>query len=484
MKEIWKNKKARAGLIFAAFVIIISLVVVVMELTDKGTKVEVAKVEKNDVEQRYDTTGVMSSVAAEKYYAYVGMVPKEVKVKPGDVVCKGDILATFDTSVLNEVISEKKSAYNEALKSYNNAVANKNDTQAQADELDAQIKTLEDKIAELESQPKPEENTTKEIEMPDFSTMTEEELKAYIDNATSEFDPTVIKDSSASLEVELMLLRAQRALVLTGSTDSLINMYKQSVDSKKAEYDAVIKEKADYANGLVAKQDGKVTDVFIKEGVPYTLVEDKNASGDLQGLLSGMTGNEAGFDISSLISGLTASENGVDRGLAITIDYYEGYNIAFTLGKYDLETVKVGMPATITYLDYEYDGEVSYISATAQSSTNIVSSIMGSETQSTSSVEAKVNIKNPDEKLILGFDAKVSILVAKKNHVLTIPVEALVINDEKMYVYIIEEGKAVLKEIEVGVSSDKYYEVTKGLTEGDEVILNSSKIHEGDKVYA
>lgn len=482
MKEIWQNKKARIGLIFGAVVILLCIVLIILKLTDRGTKVEVAKVERNNVEQHYDTTGNMSSVAAEKYYAYVGMVPKEVKVKPGDVVCKGDILATFDTSVLNSVISERRDAYDEATKTYNNALQGKNDTKAQEAELDTQIKALEAKIKELEAQGQNSQNANQNT--PDFSSMTPEQLQQYIQNASQNFDSNEITDSQSALEVQLLLLKAQKALLGTGNSDSLIAIYKQNVDSTKAAYDAAVKERADYENGLVAKQDGKVTDVFIKEGVPYTKVEDKSASGDLSALLSGMTGNESGIDLTSLLSGLTASESSVDKGLAITIDYYEGYNIAFTLGKYDLETVKVGMPATITYLDYKYEGEVSYISATAQSTTDIVSSMMGSSTTTTSSVDAQVTILNPDEKLVLGFDAKVSILVAKKDNVLTIPVEALVIKDEKMYVYVIENGKATLKEIEVGASSETYYEVTKGLTEGEEVILNSSKIHEGDKVYS
>ena len=173
-----------------------------------------------------------------------------------------------------------------------------------------------------------------------------------------------------------------------------------------------------------------------------------------------------------------------DKGLAIEVSYYDGYKIGFTLGKYDLETVKVGMPATVNYIDYEYEAEVSYISAIANTSTDIVTSMMGgSSTTTSSNVDAEVTIKNPDEKLVLGFDAKVSILVGEKKNVLTIPVEALIIDEGKTYVYVIDDKKATRKEIEVGISSEQYYEVTKGLTEGDSVILNSSKINEGEKVY-
>ena len=43
------------------------------------------------------------------------------KVKEGDVIKKGDVLATFDTSSLNSVLAEKQQAYLTAVENYNNA---------------------------------------------------------------------------------------------------------------------------------------------------------------------------------------------------------------------------------------------------------------------------------------------------------------------------------------------------------------------------
>ncbi len=479
MKEVWQNKKARAGLIFGALVIIACIVFMVIKLTDRGTPVEVTKVEKNDVEQHYDTAGVMTSASSDKYYAYVGMMVKEVNVAPGDTVCKGDVLATFDTSVLNDKISQKQKAVKEAQDAYNSAAQGKADTANQIKEIDSQIANLKDQRAKVEASGA---QAPSDIDLPDFSTMTEAEITAYI-NQVSSTTVESLANTTQAIDAQIAILEARKSLTSTGSLDSILEVYKQTLDSRRKEYNAVIEEKQLYEKGIVAQSDGKVSNVYIKEGQPYKLVEDKSASMDLSSLMSGM--DMSSFDISSILSSFIGTDSASpDKGLAIVVDYYEGYTIGFTLGKYDLETVKVGMPAKIDYIDYVYDGEVTYIAATAQTSTDIVSSMMGgSSTTTTSNVEAEVTITNPDEKLVLGFDAKVSILVGEKKNALTIPVEALIIDEGKTYVYVIEDGKAKRKEISVGISSEQYYEVTKGLTEGDDVILNSSKIYEGEKVY-
>ena len=465
VKKLLKTKKRKVLFVVFLFILVIALVSLILALTDKGTKVEVAEAKLDTVESHYDTSGAITTTTFEKFYAYEGMVPVEVLVSPGDIVHKGDVLAKFDASSLDAVVKEKKQAYNEAKTNYNNALKNKNDTAAQEKELDKQI-------AELEAQ---QAASTSTSTTPDFSTMTEEEIAAYV-NALSSGTSTIDTTS-----LQIVLLKAEKALLSTGSTASLIDAYKSTMDSAKAEYDAVVAERNTYANGLVATRDGKVTDVYLTVDTPYELVSDSSDS-DISSLLSGVTST---VDISSLLGSLGTSSSNAEKGVAITIDYFDGYIIEFSLGKYDIETVKIGMPATITYLDYTYEGVVSYISATANSTTDVVSSLMGSSSTTTSAVSARISITNPDEKIVAGFEGKASILTNKKENVLTIPVESLVIKEGETYVYTIdsETSTATLVAVEVGIYSDTLYEITSGLTQGDKVILNASKVEEGEKVY-
>lgn len=72
----------------------------------------------------------------------------------------------------------------------------------------------------------------------------------------------------------------------------------------------------------------------------------------------------------------------------------------------------------------------------------------------------------------LGSNADVEIAVEKKETALRVPDLAVFEMNEKNCVYVIEEGKAMIREIETGLEGEDYMEVISGLSEGDVVILS------------
>lgn len=67
--------------------------------------------------------------------------------------------------------------------------------------------------------------------------------------------------------------------------------------------------------------------------------------------------------------------------------------VSVTVGKSDLLKIKVGMEATVTSLDSQYEGEIVYVGATAVESNSInLSSLMGTGTGASGAV-VKVKIK-------------------------------------------------------------------------------------------
>ncbi len=73
--------------------------------------------------------------------------------------------------------------------------------------------------------------------------------------------------------------------------------------------------------------------------------------------------------------------------------------------------------------------------------------------------------------LRFGMSATVTVAVARKENVLSIPVEAVKWDKGQAYVNRIEEGEAVQRKIKVGVQNDMYAEVVSGLQEGDAVLI-------------
>lgn len=82
-----------------------------------------------------------------------------------------------------------------------------------------------------------------------------------------------------------------------------------------------------------------------------------------------------------------------------------------------------------------------------------------------------------------GTDAQVSFNIINKKSVLIIPKAALVTDREEPFVYVIEDGKAKGKEIQIGSVINDKVEVLSGLQENEQVVTSGQiNLHEGSKV--
>lgn len=73
-------------------------------------------------------------------------------------------------------------------------------------------------------------------------------------------------------------------------------------------------------------------------------------------------------------------------------------------------------------------------------------------------------------KLRLGMGAEINILVTSKKNVLAIPFSAISEEKNKSYVFVLENGRRVKKEVVLGVEGEDLIEVKRGLQEGQVVV--------------
>jgi len=121
--------------------------------------------------------------------------------------------------------------------------------------------------------------------------------------------------------------------------------------------------------------------------------------------------------------------------------------------------------------------------------------------------EVTVTLENPDPRFRPGMSTTVDILTRRADHVLRVPIQAVTVRsvdeieralkkrtgkepnrskaedvtDEKKkelkeVVFIVKEGKALLRPVKLGISDDTHYAVLSGLEEGDEVITGPFRI--------
>jgi RND family efflux transporter, MFP subunit len=186
-------------------------------------------------------------------------------------------------------------------------------------------------------------------------------------------------------------------------------------------------------------------------------------------------------EIKALSPGIVTNINGADGGAAtvgvpvITVEDTNSIKAVLNVSQYDVVKIKEGQEATIKTGEgqKEYKGIVERINPTAK---KIISG-----TSAETAIPVEVSIKDPGSDIKIGFDVDVSIKTCFRPDVLYIPGEAVINSkDRSKQVFVLSGGRAALRDIETGVESDFYTEVTGGLKEGEYVIVNPpSNLKEG-----
>lgn len=150
------------------------------------------------------------------------------------------------------------------------------------------------------------------------------------------------------------------------------------------------------------------------------------------------------------------------RRVEIDLDIPEKYYSKIALD----QKAKVKVDA---YPDEEFSGRVTKISPVVDLSTR--------------AAPIEIVIDNPESKLRSGMFSKASLVLAEHKNVPVILKEAIMGKEPNLYVYVIENQKAVLRKITLGIRQGPYYEVRDGLREGDlVVIMGQQKLYEGAQV--
>lgn len=126
-----------------------------------GIEVDLYQIGTDDIHEKVSLTGEVVAGTTKEYKVSTVATVKEVYVKVGDKVKKGDILATFDIENLNAEISSMRSSYNESLNAYNTSLEAQKNAQAKADYLEKAITAKEKELARLYSMPETTRTTTK-----------------------------------------------------------------------------------------------------------------------------------------------------------------------------------------------------------------------------------------------------------------------------------------------------------------------------------
>ncbi len=102
----------------------------------------------------------------------------------------------------------------------------------------------------------------------------------------------------------------------------------------------------------------------------------------------------------------------------------------------------------------------------------------------TRTMESEVDVNNNDLSIAPGMYANAALPLASAKNVVTVPVEALVLNGQQNTVYVLDsENHLQIRNVSVGISGQKLAEITSGLSAGDKVLDGGQeKYQQGEAV--
>ncbi len=153
------------------------------------------------------------------------------------------------------------------------------------------------------------------------------------------------------------------------------------------------------------------------------------------------------------------------------------------VGTRDIRDLKTGDSVRVLFKmpgkDTEVSGTITRVNPAAEER---VSSL--GITEDKIKVLAELDEEPGELRITPGMSVDVTFTTQEERDVLAVPREAVFGDNGKDYVWVIEDGRAVLREITTGTEGDEFVEVEKGLREGQQVILNPHQegLTEGIKV--
>lgn len=463
-KMLEKKGKKRGIIIGVVVVLILAIVIGVMATgASKGKETEVAgaieKITKRTIANSITGNGVIEAASKQDVTGgSYGMTVSSVHVEVGDVVSEGDIICVFDTEDIDEQIKSLQERIDDTEaervtqnSDYDQRMADA--TNNRAEQLETAQKNLKEAKEDLED--------------------AEEELEDRQDRYDDAVDEAEERGEKLSIIDETNLLSqisSQEAVV--ENTKSRVDNYQSQIDSLNEQDNTSIEDNKRNYNEQVDDTVRSLQDQIERY---QEQKEDANIRATMSGTVTAV----------NVIEGASFS-----GGVIATIEGVDHFIVEAQIEEYDIPDIAVGMKVLIktdATRDQELEGVVSYVAPRATNtggSSNALSGFMsGMDTSSmTGSGSAtylvKIELKEQNERLRLGMNAKTSIITEESVDVWSAPYDAVYTREDgTTYLNQVtgkdEEGNLITKELDVqiGLQGTYYVEVISSLIDENTEIL-------------
>jgi RND family efflux transporter MFP subunit len=209
---------------------------------------------------------------------------------------------------------------------------------------------------------------------------------------------------------------------------------------------------------LVAMEGVKTAELALKQ-TELDLQESTMVS-PIDGVVAAINGNPGEV----VGSGATnATQAGTSTSIFVTLVDPSAVRVDAAVDEVDVAKLAVGKPAEITFdalPDRRFRGSVAAVSPSGNSTSGVV----------TYPIAINLEIPN-DVTLPSGLTASVNVTINRKTDVVVVPTRAVRRQGREQTVEVVTAGGTEMKAVQVGMSNDQQSEITRGLSEGDTVIV-------------
>lgn len=463
-----KRKKAPVIIVIIVILLIVIRMVSCAFSGNAGVMVSTTSAFRGDIEESVSTSGKVASEEKVILFAPVSGRLSEINVAAGDAVKAGDVLMTYDMDQMEERLQEATLQQTKSNASYNSTMSENSKSNAKLNEANTNLAVLDQQLTDYKAYLKELQDKLSTSQRETQRQLSEESynLSRKAADLNKELQDGVTTERAAEINKELQDVSSDQARnsyvqSIASNSDYVVNMQKE-IDSVKEHITECENYKAEMQsqkgtsestilNGYQSQAyeaDRDLAQLTYKEAEEQYYSAKKGIVADFDGIVTECTG----------VSGASVTEG----AQLITLESSNNVKVTFDASKSDVAKLEIGQKADVTISGNKYEGEIAKI--------NRMATLNASNTPM---VGVEVHLTNPDDKIILGLDAKLTVHTDSAQNTLLIPVEAINADKNGDFLYVIENGMVVRRPITCGISSDEYTEVLEGVTEEDQIIVNS-----------
>ena len=443
--EFLKNKKKVSVI---AFLCAAALAVGGMSMhANAAMKVKTYVAGKGNIEKIIEVNGNVVSNETASYYSKINGKIAKINYKVGDVVKKGDVIVSYDTDEIERMIALTDYSYQEAIGNYDSIIQAGGRSAGLYSEAKTTLADLDNKIALTQ-------------QVIDITKNNLIEKKAALANEGANLQISVIDwaDQPNSEEYENLQKEIASNAVAQQFAPEIVSMQEnldaltEQLTSYKELKSQMISQKATGYAGLLTEG----TKEQVEAAKASNEISTQNTIDRYEEALGGIKA-----EFNGVITSIGVSENETvgDGSFLFTVESSEDVVVKVNVNKYDIVDMEEGQQAVASIKNKDYTGKVTRIEH------------MTGQGES-ANVGVEITLDQPDDSIILGLETKAKVTTASLENEIMIPLDALGMDAEGNYVFVLNDKKAQLRRIEVGIKNDDYAQVVSGIDENEIIIWN------------